>query len=69
LVTAISKTGSVLRQKGTGSTSWEDVDQIQEAFSRSPQNSTTQAALQLGIPQMTVWKAIHNNLYLHAYKV
>jgi hypothetical protein len=65
------ETGSVLHRKGAGrlSTSQEDVDQIQEAFSRSPQKSTRQASLQLGIPQTTVWSVVHNHLHLHAYKV
>jgi hypothetical protein len=50
------ETGSVLHRKGAGrpSTSQEDVDRIQEAFSRSPQKSTRRAPLQLGIPQITV---------------
>jgi hypothetical protein len=25
--------------------------------------------LQLGIPQTTVWRVVHNRLHLHAYKV
>jgi hypothetical protein len=29
----------------------EDVDRIQEAYSRSPQKSSRQASLQLAIPQ------------------
>jgi hypothetical protein len=46
------ETGSVLHRKGAGrpSTSYEDVDRIQEAFSRSPRKSTRQASLQLGVP-------------------
>jgi hypothetical protein len=49
-------TGSVLHRKGHGrpSTSQEDVDRIQEGFSRSPQKSTRRISLQLGIPQKTV---------------
>jgi hypothetical protein len=47
--------GNVLHLKGAGrpSTSQEDVDRIQEAFSRSPQTLTRRASLQLGIPQTT----------------
>jgi transposase len=58
------ETGCVLHRKGAGrpSISQEDVDRIQEAFSESPQKSTRQAALQLGIPQTTVWRVLHNRL-------
>jgi hypothetical protein len=34
----------------------EDIDRIQEAFSRKPQKSTRRAFLQLHIPQTNVWK-------------
>jgi hypothetical protein len=63
------ETGSVLHRKGTGrpSTLQEDVDRIQEAFSRSPQKPTRRASLQLGIPQTTVWSVVHNRLHPHAY--
>jgi hypothetical protein len=58
------ETGCVLHRKGEGrpSTSQEDVDRIQEAFSRSPQKSTGRASLQLGIPQTAVSKVVHNCL-------
>jgi transposase len=44
--------GSVLHRQGMErpSTSQEAADRIQEAFPRSPQNSTRRASLQLGIP-------------------
>jgi response regulator of citrate/malate metabolism len=56
-----------LHRKGAGrpSTSQEDVDRIQGAFSRRPQKSTRRA-LQLGIPQTTLWWVVHNRLHLHA---
>jgi hypothetical protein len=58
------ETGSVLHRKGTGrpSTSQEDVDRIQEEFSRSPQKSNRRASLHLGIPQTTVRRIVHNRL-------
>jgi hypothetical protein len=46
----------------------EDVDGIQEAFSRSPQKSTRRASVQSGVPHTTVWRAVHNSLHLNAYK-
>jgi hypothetical protein len=60
-------TGSVLRRKGEGrpSTSQENVNRMQEAFSRSTQKSTRRASLQLGIPQPTVWRLVHNSLHLY----
>jgi hypothetical protein len=47
----------------------EDVDQIQEMFSRCPLKATRRASLQLSILQMTVLRVVHNRLYLHSYKV
>jgi hypothetical protein len=60
------ETANVLHRKGAGrpSTSHENVDRIQEEFSRSPQKSIRRVSLQLGIPQATVWRAVHNYLYL-----
>jgi hypothetical protein len=71
LVKDFKETGSVLHRKGgvRPSTSQEDVDRIQEAFSRSPQKSTGRTSLQLGKSQTTVWRVIHNRLHLHAYKI
>jgi transposase len=50
------ETGIVLHRKGAGRPSnlEEDVVRIQEAFSRSPQKSTTRVSLQLGAPKTTV---------------
>jgi hypothetical protein len=63
------ETDNVLHRKGSGSpnTSQEDVDRVQEAFSQSPQNPTRRASWQLGLPQTSVWRVVHNRLYLHAY--
>jgi transposase len=63
------ETGTVLHRKGAGrlSTLQEDVDRIQEAFSRNLQNSTRRASLQFDVPQTTVWRVFHNSLHLHAY--
>jgi hypothetical protein len=59
-VKQFQETGSVLRRKGAGrpSTWQEDVDRIQEAFSRSPQKSTRRASLQLGLPHTTVYRLV-----------
>jgi hypothetical protein len=38
-----------------------------ETFTRSPQKSTRRASLQLGLPETTVWRVVHNLLHLHAY--
>jgi hypothetical protein len=56
------ETGSVLRLKGAGKprTSQEDVDRIQEEFSRSPQKSTRRDSFQLIIQQTTVWRDVHS---------
>jgi hypothetical protein len=62
------ETGNVLQRKGVGrpNTSQEDVDWIHEESSRSPQKSSRRASLQLGIPQTTVWRVVHNRLHLHS---
>jgi hypothetical protein len=54
------ETGNVLHRKGAGrqSTSQEDVDRIQEAFSRSPQKSMSSIAVMY--TQKTVWRVVHS---------
>jgi heterodisulfide reductase subunit C len=56
------ETGSVVHRKGAGrpTTSQEDVDRIQEAFSRSPHKSTGRVSLQLDVPQTTVCRVIQS---------
>lgn len=70
-LTQFQETGSVLHRKGAGrpSTSQENVDRIQETFTRSPRTSTRQAAVQLHMPHTTIWNVLHNRLHLNAYKV
>ncbi|GBM05117.1 hypothetical protein AVEN_124310-1 [Araneus ventricosus] len=70
-LTQFQETGSVLHRKGAGrpSTSQENVDHIQETFTRSPRKSTRQAAVQLHMPHTTIWNVLHNRLHLNAYKV
>ncbi|GBN32805.1 hypothetical protein AVEN_8349-1 [Araneus ventricosus] len=70
-LTQFQEIGSVLHRKGAGrpSTSQENVDRIQETFTRSPQKSTRQAAVQLHMPHTTIWNVLHNRLHLNAYKV
>jgi transposase len=69
LLKQFQETGRVLPRKGAGrpSTSQEDVDRTQEAFSRNPQKSTRRASLQLGIPQTSVWRVVHSRLHLHTF--
>ncbi|GBN60650.1 hypothetical protein AVEN_254379-1 [Araneus ventricosus] len=69
-LTQFQETGSVLHRKGAGrpSTSQENVDRIQETFTRSPQKSTRQAAVQLHMPHTTISNVLHNRLHLNAYK-
>ncbi|GBM54327.1 hypothetical protein AVEN_263039-1 [Araneus ventricosus] len=69
-LTQFQETGSVLHRKGAGrpSTSQENVDRIQETFTRSPRKSTRQAAVQLHMPHTTIWNVPHNRLHLNAYK-
>jgi transposase len=68
-VKQLQETGSVLHRKGAGrpSTSQEDVDRIQEVFTRSPQKLIRPASLQIGVLQTTVRRVVHNRLHLHAY--
>ncbi|GBM67871.1 hypothetical protein AVEN_71199-1 [Araneus ventricosus] len=70
-LTQFQETGSVLHRKGAGrpNTSQENVDRIQETFTRSPRKSTRQAAVQLHMPHTTIWNVLHNRLHLNAYKV
>ncbi|GBM95683.1 hypothetical protein AVEN_104970-1 [Araneus ventricosus] len=69
-LTQFQETGSVLHRKGAGrpSTSQENVDRIQETFTRSPRKSTRQAAVQLHMPHTTIWNVLRNRLHLSAYK-
>ncbi|GBN89029.1 hypothetical protein AVEN_23529-1 [Araneus ventricosus] len=63
-LTQFQETGSVLHRKGPGRpiTSQENVDRIQETFTRSPRKSTRQAAVQLHMPHTTIWNVLHNRL-------
>ncbi|GBN30177.1 hypothetical protein AVEN_233114-1 [Araneus ventricosus] len=69
-LTQLQETGSVLHRKGAGrpSTSQENVDLIQETFTRSPRKSTRQAAVQLHMPHTTIRNVLHSRLHLNAYK-
>lgn len=64
-------TGSVNRQPGSGKkpTSEDTIDEIREAFGRSPTKSIRRASRELQIPRSTVHKVLHKRLRLYAYKV
>ena len=65
------ETGSVLQKKGAGQPqiSEEEIESMQVAYTRSPRKSTCGASMQLQIPHSTIYKVLHRNLQLYAYKV
>ena len=62
------ETGTVFDQGGVG-----DQEHLKktkrQAFQRFPMKSIRTAARQLELPRSTVYKVLHNNLRLYAYKV
>ncbi|GBO26034.1 hypothetical protein AVEN_96359-1 [Araneus ventricosus] len=40
---------------------WENVDRIQETFTRSPRKSMRQATVQLHMPHTTIWNVLRNH--------
>ena len=47
----------------------ETVNQIREAYQRSPCKSTTRASLELGVAQSTVWRILHKRLKCKSYRL
>ena len=65
------ETGSVLQRKGAGrpQISKEEIESVRVAYIRNPKKSIRGASTQLQIPRSTVYKVLHKNLQLYAYKV
>ena len=57
------------RRSGRPRTSEENIKRVRQAFQRSPMKSIRTAARQLELPRSTVYKVLHKNLRLYAYKV
>lgn len=47
----------------------EDVQLIQESFSRSPVKSKANASIELGLPKTTQWRVLKKRLNLKPYKL
>lgn len=64
-------TGSVLRKKGSGKQSLDDVviENIQQSFQRSPCKSIHRVSHELGIPRSTVHDVVHKRLKFRSYKI
>lgn len=65
------ETGSVCKKTSTGRprTSDENVQRIQDSFTRSPKKSTSRAGIELGIPKTTVWRVLKKRLHFKPYKI
>ena len=67
----LKETGSVLKGKTTSRprVSDERVEEVRDAFVRSPSKSIRVASRQLNMPISTVHKVLHKRLHLYAYKL
>ena len=65
------ETGSLLRKKGSGKkpVPAARVEDVRQAFQRSPRKSIRRASLELGMPKTTVHTIVHKRLRLRAYKI
>ena len=64
------ETGTVFdTRSGRPRTSEENIERVRQAFQRSPMKSIRTAARQLELSHSTVYKVLHKNLRLYAYKV
>ena len=61
----------MLQQRGGGrpSVSDEHIEDIREAFQRSPRKSIRRASLELNIPKTTLHRVVRKRLHLYAYKL
>ena len=50
-------------------TSEENVQRIEEAFTRSPSKSTRRASRELALPHTTVWRVLRRRLALKPYRL
>lgn len=68
--TQFLNTGSVEKRHGGGRrVSDEHVENVREAFQRSPRKSIRQASRELQMPRTTVHHVLRKRLHLYAYKV
>jgi len=65
------ETGCACKRKSTGrpSVTEEQVEQVRQAFIRSPRKSTVRGSTELGIPQPGVWCILRNRLKLKPYRL
>lgn len=57
------------KSPGRPSTSAETVEQVREAFLRSPRKSVRRASVETHIPQTTVWRILRKRLRFKPYKL
>ena len=57
------------RRSGRPRTSEKNIERARQAFQRSPMKSIRTAARQLELPRSTVYKVLHKNLRVYAYKL
>ena len=65
------ETNSVLQRNGAGQPqiSEKEIESVPVAYIRSPRKSIRGAFTQLQIPRLTIYKVLHRNLRLYAYKM
>ena len=71
LYAQLQETGCVCKSKSTGRPSVieEQVEQVRQAFVRSPRKSTVRGSRELGILQPTVWCILRKRLKLKPYRL
>jgi len=64
------ETGCACKRRNTGrpSVTEEQVEQVRQAFVRSPTKSTVRSSRELIIPQPTVWRILRKRLKLKPYR-
>jgi len=65
------ETRFVCKRKSTGrpSVTEQQVEQVRQAFVRSPRKSNVRGSRELGIPQPTVWRILRKRLKLKPYRL
>ena len=71
LVNKFQRTGSVADEERPGRLAVppDTVQNVQSAIIRSPSASTRRLSRELGIPETTVWRALHQKLHKRAYHI
>jgi len=69
--TQFQVTGCVCKRKSSGrpSVTEEQMEQVRQAFLRSPRKSTVRGNRELGIPQPTVWSILPKRVKLKPYRL